>query len=102
MKPSLKDRLVRYLKAEKGWVSGFYLQQLTMEKAHQTGKSCSRRLQEAVNENLLEVKYERGAAQYRARVIQDPRKVQLDNAMNQIKDNAELSSKNLLWFESLK
>ena len=66
MEIPLKERLVKYLQNQHGWVSGFQLQELTMQKAHQTGKTCSRRLQEAVQENLLEVRYIRGAAQFRA------------------------------------
>lgn len=63
----LKDRLVRYLKKTHGWVPGIELQRLTMQFANQTGKTASRRLQEAVNEGLLDVRYVKGAAQYRAK-----------------------------------
>lgn len=65
MKIPLKNRLVNYIKNNPGWHASIALQRLTMEKAHQTGKSCSRRLQEATEEGVLEVSYVRGAAQYR-------------------------------------
>lgn len=65
MKIPLKVRLVNYIKNNPGWHASIALQRLTMEKAGQTGKSCSRRLQEATEEGLLEVSYVRGAAQYR-------------------------------------
>lgn len=63
----LKDRLIRFLKKTHGWVPGIELQRLTMKFANQTGKTASRRLQEAVNEGLLEVRYVKGAAQYRVK-----------------------------------
>lgn len=70
--PSLKYRLVKYLLKVGDWVPGIELQRLTLEKAHQTGKTASRRLQEAVNEGSLEVRLVRGAAQYRAKKSDNP------------------------------
>ena len=67
MEKPLKSRLVDYMRrSHTQWFPSITLQKLTMDKAGQTGKTCTRRLQEAVNEGLLEVKYIHGAAQYRA------------------------------------
>lgn len=63
----LKTRLVRYLMKNHGWVSGRDLQMLCMKFAGATGKTASRRLQEATEEGLLEVRYIKRAAQYRAK-----------------------------------
>src|SRR3990167_11383295 len=66
---SLKDRIVRYLMRKHGWVSGLELQKLAIEHAHQTGKTCSRRLQELVEEKKLDVNYDnpKNAASYKIR-----------------------------------
>ena len=69
MSVSLKDRILRFLMRKHGWVSGLELQKLAIEYAKQTGKTCSRRLQELVEEGKLDVNYDnpKNAASYKIR-----------------------------------
>ncbi len=66
MKISLRDRLVRYMQARHTtWFSSKFLQRLVMDNTTQTARTAVRRLEEMAEEGILEVKYIKGAAQYR-------------------------------------
>ena len=54
---SLKDRIVRYLLTKHGWISGGDIQRLVMEHTKHLPRTAVRRLQEAVEEGKLEVRY---------------------------------------------
>lgn len=62
---SLKTRLVEYLQRKGTWMASGELQRLVSERTTYTAQNAGRRLREAVNEGLLEVKYDKGHAQYR-------------------------------------
>lgn len=57
MQLSLKERLVRYLKNNHGWVSSGQLQKLVMEKTIYLPRTAVRRLEELAEEGILEVQY---------------------------------------------
>lgn len=65
----LADRLTRYLESRyPDYVASGELQKLTIERAGQTGKTCTRRLQELAADGVLEVQYrEKHHAFYRAK-----------------------------------
>lgn len=66
---SLKDRIVKYIMRKHGWVSGGEIQRIVMEHTKHLPRTAVRRLQEAVEEGKLEVRYT-GAhnhAEYRIR-----------------------------------
>ena len=54
---SLKSRIVRFLLKKHGWVSGGDIQRLVMEHTKHLPRTAVRRLQEAVEEGKLEVRY---------------------------------------------
>lgn len=65
MKESLKNRLVDYLRRNGGWVASGELERLVKEHTTYTASNATRRLREAVNEGLLEVKHVRGHSHYK-------------------------------------
>lgn len=66
-KLGLKKRLVAYLeKRPQDWVHSGTLQELTEKHTDQMPRTAVRRLQEAVEDGLIEVKYEKGSALYRS------------------------------------
>lgn len=64
---TLRDRLIRYLRNQHGWISSGQLQRLVVEKTSYTPANCSRRLRELAAEGILEVQIRRGHAFYRSK-----------------------------------
>ena len=64
---SLRNRLLRYLLKQHGWVHSGDLQRLVMENTTYLPRTTVRRLQELCDEGTLEVRYENRAALYRAK-----------------------------------
>lgn len=65
MKLSLRDRLIRYLKHNHGYIASGALQRLAAEKTTYTPRSVVRRLEELTQEGILEVQYRKGHSFYR-------------------------------------
>ena len=65
----LKDRLYSYLLRTHGWMPSGDLQRIVSEKTSYTPQNVGRRLRELVTEGKLEVRYIKGAAQYRAKSV---------------------------------
>lgn len=57
MELSLRERLVRYLRNNHGWVASGQLQKLVMEKTSYLPRTAVRRLEELAEEGILEVQY---------------------------------------------
>ena len=57
MKESLRNRLLRYLKANHGFVASGDLQRLVMTHTNNTARTAVRRLEELAEEGKLEVQY---------------------------------------------
>lgn len=57
MELSLKERLVRFLRNNHGWISSGELQRLVMEKTTYLPRTAVRRLEELAEEGILEVQY---------------------------------------------
>ena len=70
MKITLKERLVRYLQRNHGWIASGDLQRLVVAHTDYTPRTAVRRLEELAEEGELEVKYVKGHAWYR--VKQEP------------------------------
>ena len=68
-KPSLKDRLVNWLKKQDGWVSSGQIQRVVMDNTTYTPANVARRLRELENETVIEVKYEKGHSWYKFKSI---------------------------------
>ena len=64
---SLKERLLKYLSARPNqWIAKGTLCDLARAAVNATGEHTGRRLRELAEDGLLEVKYEKGHAHYRA------------------------------------
>lgn len=70
MKPkqSLRDRLLKYLQKQHGWVASGDLQRLVVQHTDYTPRTAVRRLEELAEEGALEVEYRKGHAFYRAMI----------------------------------
>lgn len=66
-KISLRDRLMRYLLKQHGWVASGDLQRLVVAHTSYTPRTAVRRLEELANEGKLKVEYRKGHAFYRAK-----------------------------------
>ncbi len=66
---TLKDRILKYHKGNSRWVPSGETQRLVVEHTKYTPRTAVRRLQELAEAGLLEVKYEKGHAYYRAKRI---------------------------------
>lgn len=66
MKLTLKDRLLKWLLSHPGFHASGDLQKLVMQTTTYTAQNVGRRLRELHTEGLIEVKYERGHAHYKA------------------------------------
>ena len=64
-KPSLKDRLVNWLRKQGDWVSSGQIQRVVMDNTTYTPANVARRLRELENESVIEVKYEKGHSWYK-------------------------------------
>lgn len=64
-KQTLKERLVKWLKAQKGWVPSGELQRVVAQSTSYTPQNVGRRMRELENEGIVEVKYIKGHAHYR-------------------------------------
>jgi hypothetical protein len=65
-KPTLKERILKYLKNQGGFVASGEIQRLAMNAGY-TPQNAGRRCREAVEDGLLEVEYrERNHAYYKA------------------------------------
>lgn len=73
MKPkmSLRDRLLKYLQKQHGWVASGDLQRLVVAHTSYTPRTAVRRLEELAEEGELEVEYRKGHAFYRAAIKMD-------------------------------
>lgn len=68
MKLTLKERLVRYFKKNHAtWVPSGELQRIVSQYTSYSPQNTGRRLRELENEGILEVKYVKGHAHYRAK-----------------------------------
>lgn len=84
---SLKDRLIRYLRNNHGWVSSGELQKLVMEKTSYLPRTAVRRLEELAEEGILEVQYRaKNHAWYRLSQEKTPEQLRLDS---------------IIWFDRL-
>lgn len=85
---SLKDRLVRYMQQHHtvDWIPSGDLQRIVMQYTSYTPQNVGRRLRELHNEGVLEVRYVKGHAQYRATITLPVE---------------ELNRKGVEWFNSL-
>jgi DNA-binding transcriptional ArsR family regulator len=63
--PTLKTRLLRWLRNQAGWIPSGELQRIVAQSTTYSPQNVGRRLRELENEGLIEVKYERGHAHYR-------------------------------------
>lgn len=61
---TLRDRLIRYLRNQHGFISSGQLQRLVVEKTSYTPANCSRRLRELAAEGILTVQIRKGHAWY--------------------------------------
>lgn len=59
MKKTLRQRIYEYLKRNPTWIQKGHLADLSRQ-AHYSSENCGRRLRELQNDNLIEVKYEKG------------------------------------------
>jgi len=94
MKKSLKERLERYLRQNPAWIANGSLQRLVAEKTTYTPRTTARRLEELVNDGILEVKYVKGHAWYRAKTTQ--------TFSTKAKDKDTLSSADSSYWEGIK
>ena len=63
---SLKQRLLRYLQNNPGFIASGEIQRIATEKTTYTPSNVSRRPRELENEGVIEVTYRKGHAWYRA------------------------------------
>lgn len=63
---SLKERLLKWLRHHPGYIPSGELQRIVAQNTTYSPANVTRRLRELENEGLIEVKYERGHAHYRA------------------------------------
>jgi len=68
MRLTLKERLLRWLRTHPGWIPSGELQRIVAQTTSYSPQNVGRRLRELENDRLIEVKYERGHAHYRASV----------------------------------
>lgn len=66
-KLSLRDRLMRYLLKQHGWVASGDLQRLVVAHTSYTPRTAVRRLEELAEEGKLQVEYRKGHAFYKAK-----------------------------------
>lgn len=92
MKPkvSLRDRLLKYLQKQHGWIASGDLQRLVVQHTSYTPRTAVRRLEELAEEGELEVEYRKGHAFYRANTGEV-------TTAQLVATNAE----RLAWYESL-
>jgi len=86
MKLSLKERLVKYLKAQGEFVASGELQRIVAAKTTYTPRTTVRRLEELAEEGILQVEYRKNHAYYKW--------VEVDSPQAQAQRSIE-------WFESL-
>ncbi|GEM_PF-3636287 len=63
---SLKDRILKYIRNQAGFVASGDVQRLVTEKTSYTAQNAGRRMRELAEDGLLEVEYRKGHAFYRA------------------------------------
>jgi DNA-binding transcriptional ArsR family regulator len=83
---TLKERLLKWLRNHPGFIPSGELQRIVAQSTKYSPQNVGHRLRELENEGLIEVKYERGHAHYRA-VLRET----FEQAM----------ARQLAWFESL-
>ena len=96
MELSLKDRLVKYLQNNHGWIASGTLQRIVAEKTTYTPRTTCRRLEELVNNNKLEVQYRKGHAWYRA-----TQPNQFSQPTKMVKSPQEVEREMINYFNSL-
>ena len=85
-KKSLKERLVKYLKAQGGFVASGELQRIVAAKTAYTPRTCVRRLEELAQEGTLIVEYRKNHAYYKWADVESPQ---------------ELAERSVRWFDQL-
>ncbi len=83
---TLKTRLLKWLRNHPGWIASGDLQRIVMQSTAYTAQNVGRRLRELENEGLIEVRYEKNHAYYRAAAA-----VTVE----------EMSRRQLAWFDAL-
>jgi DNA-binding transcriptional ArsR family regulator len=63
---TLKDRLLKWLRNHPGFIPSGDLQRIVAASTTYSPQNVGRRLRELENERLIEVRYEKGHAHYRA------------------------------------
>ena len=86
MKLTLKDRLVRYLKGQGGFIASGELQRIVAAKTTYTPRTTVRRLEELAQEGTLIVEYRKNHAYYKWADVETPQ---------------ELAERSVKWFNSL-
>lgn len=72
-KPTIKNRIVHYLRYHPGWHSKTQIQMIGTKhwigtnRLHPSPDNISRRLRELANEDLIEVRTVKGLAQYKSK-----------------------------------
>lgn len=87
MRKSLKERILKYIRNQQGWINGGQLERLSLEAGYKASNG-SRRCRELVNEGLLERKEENGSVWYKA---SEPKQIR------EIRVQGELVSTQKLW-----
>lgn len=85
-KKSLKERLVKYLKTQGGFVASGELQRIVAAKTTYTPRTTVRRLEELAQEGTLIVEYRKNHAYYKWADVETP---------------AELAKRSIEWFDAL-
>jgi hypothetical protein len=85
-KKSLKERLIRYLKAQGGFISSGELQRIVAAKTTYTPRTTVRRLEELAETGQLLVEYRKNHAFYKWADVESPQ---------------QLAERSLLWFAAL-
>ena len=62
---TLRERLERYLKNQGTFIPSGEIQRIVAKETTYTPSNCSRRLREMENDSVVEVRYIKGAAEYK-------------------------------------
>lgn len=66
---TLRERLERYFKNQGTWIHSGEIQRIVAHNTTYTPSNCSRRLREMENDGILEVRYVKGNAEYKYKVM---------------------------------
>lgn len=76
---TLRDRLVRYLQNNPGFIAKGTLEELVVTKTNFTADNCGRRLRELAEEKIIEVKQIKNHAHYRISQEKTPEQLRLES-----------------------